>query len=360
MKNNKILSDYKGALKSLAFKPRNSLGRRYYDDSDIMYNVLNPFFLDREKIRLSKSYRRLADKTQVFPPALHSNIRNRLIHTNDVVNLASIYAEVLGLNVNLAEAIAYGHDIGHTPFGHLGETLIRDLSGKNFAHNVMSVVVAQKIERRGKGLNLTYETLEGILNHSRGKGELKTNSNISSEATVVMYADKIAYIFSDLNDATKVGFLKYESFPEIAKYFGKTQRERVANVSFELIKESSEEGKVSFCKSECAQKFADLKSWMYDNVYHVLDKQEYRDKTKGEMEIIISFILNKFNGQIDPYLAISCMTDSEVKTLFKEINDGNTEKLNYGFFEIITNFSNKEIDIFSADLNKSDFLKKYL
>ncbi len=357
-KNN--LSDFKGSLKSLAFKPRNSLGRRFYDDSDLLYATLDPFLRDREKIRLGKHYRRLDDKTQVFPPGLHSNTRNRLIHTNDVVNLDAICANVLGLNEYLAEAIAYGHDIGHTPFGHLGETLISELSGKKFAHSIMSVIVAQKIERKGKGLNLTYETLEGILNHSRGNSEMKINSNISEEATLCMYCDKIAYTFSDLNDTLKVGFLKEESLPEIALFFGKDQRERIANVLFELIKESSEEGRVSFSKSETAQKFVDLKSWMYENVYFKLDKQEYKKQIKQEMVKIISFINEKFDEQIDPYLAICCMTDSEVHNFYNDIINGNTNNINYGFFEIIKNFHGKKIDIFNPDLNKSDFYRKYL
>jgi len=357
MKNN--LSDYKGSLKSLAFKPKNSLGRRFYDDSDLLYMTLDPFLRDREKIRLGKFYRRL-DKTQVFPPELHSNIRNRLIHTNDVVNLAAMYSNVLGLNQYLAEAIAYVHDIGHTPFGHLGETLISELSGKKFAHSIMSVIVAQKIERKGKGLNLTYETLEGALHHSRGNGELNTNPDISEEATLCMYCDKIAYTFSDLNDSIKVGFLKEESLPQVAYFFGKDQRERIANVSFELIKESSEERKVSFSKSESAHKFAELKNWMYENVYFKLDKQDYRKNIKDEMKKIILFINEKFSGQIDPYLAICCMTDSEVKNLSKDIDSNNTKNFNYGFFEIVNNFYGKKIDIFNPDLNKSDFLKKYL
>jgi dGTPase len=148
MNNKKNFSDYKGSLSSMAFNSNNSLGRRYKNDMDSVYNFLDPFFLDREKIRLSKSYRRLADKTQVFPLNLYinSHIRNRLIHTNDVVNLSAIFSNILGLNVYLSEAIAYGHDIGHTPFGHLGERLIQNLSGKNFTHYVMSVVIAQKID----------------------------------------------------------------------------------------------------------------------------------------------------------------------------------------------------------------------
>lgn len=351
----KDIVNFKDSLSNKAFISRNSLGRRFGNDADLPYNFLDPFFLDREKIRLSKSYRRLADKTQVFPPDLHSNVRNRLIHTNDVVNLASLYANILGLNVYLTEAIAYGHDMGHTPFGHLGERLICDLSGKRFAHHVMSVVVAQKIERKGLGLNLSYETLEGILNHSRGAGDMNTNPDITEESNLVMFSDKIAYTFSDLNDAIRVGYISESKLPKIIKYFGKNQRERLLKVSFDFIKESSEEGKISFSKSQTSKKFADLRSWMYENVYFVLDVEDYRIKIYDELKSISLFIADYFKGKINPYLAIGCMTDSEVRKFSKHLNNGGITDLNYGFIEIAGSLLNKEINIFEPDLDKKDF-----
>ncbi len=358
MDKNNVFSRYHGSLVSLAFNSKDSLGRRFCDDTDLAYNFLDPFFLDREKIRLSKSYRRLADKTQVFPTHLQSNIRNRLIHTNDVVNLSSIFASVLGLNVYLSEAIAYGHDIGHAPFGHLGEKLICQLSRKNFSHNIMSVVTAQKIERKGMGLNLTYETLEGVLTHSRGTGQMKINSNVTEEATLVMYADKIAYTFSDLNDALRVEVLNEKFLPCVVKYFGDNQRERISKISFDFIKESSEEGRISFSKSESAIKFAELRTWMFENVYLVLDKEDYRKKTLASVKKIIKFM---DNGYLDPFLAIACMTDSEVLDLSKKLSLKNKNlELNYGFIEIIDNFWGKHIDIFTPDLNKKDFLRENL
>ncbi len=346
---------FKDSLSNKAFNSLNSLGRRFDNDIDLKYGFLDPFFLDREKIRLIKSYRRLADKTQVFPPDLHSNVRNRLIHTNDVVNLASIYANILGLNVYLTEAIAHGHDIGHTPFGHLGERLICDLSGKKFAHHVMSVVVAQKIERKGLGLNLSYETLEGILNHSRGAGDMKINSSISEESNLVMFSDKIAYTFSDLNDALRVGYISESKLPRIVKHFGKNQRERISNISYDFIKECSEEGKISFSKSETSKKFADLRSWMYENVYFTLDVEDYRIKIYNELKNVSLFISDYYKGNINPFLAIACMTDSEVRKFSTHLNNGEIKDLNYGFIEIISSLQNKEINIFDPDFKKVDF-----
>lgn len=345
---------FKGSLSDKAFISSNSLGRRFNNDTDLMYDFLDPFFLDREKIRLSKSYRRLADKTQVFPPHLHSNVRNRLIHTNDVVNLASLFSNILGLNVYLAEAIAYGHDIGHTPFGHLGERLICDLSKKGFAHNVMSVVVAQKIERKGLGINLSYEPLEGILNHSRGAGSMGINSNITEESNLVMFSDKIAYTFSDINDAIRIGYINEDKLPKIIKHFGKNQRERILNISYDFIKECSEEGRVSFSKSETSKKFAELRGWMFENVYFTLDVEDYRIKVYNELKSIVSFVSEHFKGEIDPYLAIACMTDSEVRKFSQEIENGGNN-INFGFIEILNNLRGKEINIFDSDLKREDF-----
>jgi len=358
----KNFPEYKGALKHLAFKASKSLGRRFkYNDASIQ-NIfsIDPFYKDEGVISSSKSYRRLARKTQVFSPELHPNVRNRLIHTNEVFNCSSEIANILGLNVRLAEAIALGHDIGHTPFGHLGERVIQNLSGKNFTHNVMSIVVAQKIERNGNGLNLAYETLEGILNHSRGVNEMKVNSNISEEATLVMFSDKISYTFSDLNDAIKVKILKEKNLPKMVTYFGNNQRERMSNVQFNLIMESAEEGKVSFSKTECAIKFAELKKWMYENVYFALDKELYRTNLYNELSKIYSFIDKRFHGEIDPYLAIACMTDDEVIHLLKDMKRPNRQRFNYGFTEILKHFSGKKIDIFDADLRKEDFSRKNL
>jgi dGTPase len=359
MKKNLFL-EFIGCLENLAFKPENSLGRRYSEDPDSLYFFLDPFLLDREKIRLSKSYRKLADKRQVFPPGIHSNVRNRLIHTNEVVNLSVILSEILGLNTHLAEAIAHGHDIGHTPFGHLGERLIRELSKSNFSHNVMSVVTAQKIERRGLGLNLTYETLEGILHHSRGNNKMSVNSDISAEATLVMYCDKIAYTFSDLNDALKVKFLSKDSLPKLVKYFGKNQRERIANVIYNVVLESAEERKVSFSKSECAQHFEELKSWMYENVYFKLDSQGEREKVFKNLESVYNFITKRFEGKLDPGLAISTMTDSEALSLSASICNGKAFDLNYGFSETIMDFVGKKIEITDPDLQKADFSRDNL
>jgi len=362
MKKNDF-SIYKGSLKDRAFKSENSLGRRRARDEDSVYfGVINPYVLDIIKIIQSKSYRELDDKTQVFPEYLvaNSNIRNRARHTQDVVCVAMMIAEILGLNTFLVEAMAYGHDIGHGPYGHAGERFIKEFYNENFTHNVMSVVVAQHIERKGKGLNLTYESLEGIRYHSRGAGEMYLSDDVSEEANLVMFADKIAYTFADLSDAIRLDFFKGVPLPNFIGCFGKNQREMVANTTFSLIKESSEEGKVSFTKSELAEKFKQLREWMYENVYFELDKRTERKKVFRELEEIYSFILKKFNGKLDPFLVINRMTDSEASSLYKSIVEGTIQKNNYGFLETVNNFIDKKINILDSDLDKKDFSRKNL
>ena len=365
MKKKNLFLPYKDSLKSLAFNPENSLGRRYANDEDSIYRgVVDSFFLDTIKIINGKSYRQMDDRRQVFPGYWsNSNVRNRARHTQDVVCIATTCSEILGLNTLLVEAIAHGHDIGHGAFGHAGEKVTRETCGNdNFAHNKMSVIVAQQIERKGKGLNLTYETLEGILNHSRGVKKMTIDSEVSQESTLVMCADKIGYTFSDLRDAIRVGFIKPKSLPTLIKYFGKNQnqREMVGNITLSLVKESSEEGKISFQRSETAKKFEEMKDWMYENVYFELDRRGERLKVFKILEKICYFILERFDGKLDPYLAINRMTDSEANSLYKDIVKGTVKNLNYGFTETINNFIGKKINIFDADLNKKDFLRKNL
>lgn len=350
----------RGALSHLAFDPAKSRGRRFLEDEEeLLYdNAYDLFQLDIEKIRLGKFYRRLYDKTQVFPPEKHANIRNRLIHTNEVVSIASFVASFLGLNKNLAEAIAYGHDIGHAPFGHLGEKTISEISGKNFSHANMSVIVAQKIERGGDGLNLCFETLEGILNHSRGGKEMRTSNNLSAEASLVMISDKLAYTFSDLNDAHKIGYINEKKIPmNLIRAFGSNQRERIASVIKILIRESVCCGEISFSLSDEAKAFADLRNWMFENIYYEVDESFDRQAKKSLLyRIYESLQKNSLFEGLDPIFILSIMTDSEARNFFQEGGLGSLN-IRQGFVEIASRLIKHqvEVDIFDPDLKVEDF-----
>ena len=353
------------ALALKAFKTNETRGRRVsmVSDNDSPFAaVLSPFLVDREKIRQGKAYRRLDDKTQVFiDHQENSHVRTRKIHTDEVASLSAQISSILGLNVYLAEAIAFGHDLGHSPFGHLGERVISELSGKTFKHEIMSVVIAQKIERSGLGLNLSWETLEGILHHSRGKNGLQVNSALPLESTVVMLADKIAYTFSDLNDAQRCGYFKESDLP--AEFFdlGSNQRERWMNCIYALIKESSEKGAISFHGSDVAQKFEAIRQWSYANFYSQLDNGGQRQQALAELKSIYQFLeswLTQFG--YDPFLIMALLTDREAKKIaaFAKMPTIRDIKMleNFSFMELISRFpKGHEVDIFNPDLNIEHF-----
>jgi dGTPase len=364
MKEKLDFRQYQGALSHLAFDSSKTLGRRFKEDEDLLLygDIFDPFVLDELKITQGKFFRRLNDKTQVFPPELHANIRNRQVHTHDVVSIVTMIALISGLNVGLARAGAFLHDIGHSAYGHLGERIISAVSHKKFSHAVMSVVAAQKIERGGKGLNLSYETLRAALNHSRGSEEMALLNSAPAEESLVMLSDKIAYTFSDLNDAFKVGYLTNNTAPKLlVKSFGSNQREWVARTLYALMEESANKGKVSFNDSPLAQNFIVLRDWMYRNVYLRLDGQEYRSKREFQLREISEFFreYQSFKN-FDPYLLLALLTDREASDLAWENRLEKSEidfGVNQGFAEIAFRLPNHGagIDIFNADLRPEDF-----
>ncbi len=356
---------YKNSLAEKAFLSSSSLGRRFassFEDSP-MSQIMDPYLMDIMAILSSKAFRRLPNVTQVFPSDNGNNhIRNRLVHTNEVVALSIEMASILGLNVPLVQAIAFGHDIGHVPFGHLGERVISEISGRQFRHETMSVVIAQKVERRGAGLNLSWETLSGIKNHSRGKNDLLVDASLPLEYAIVMFADKIAYTFSDLNDALRVGFFTKNELPSEFYELGKNQRDSWQNCVFALIKESCENGFISFSESVIAQKFENLRQWSYKNFYPKLDLGEERSQSARDLETVFKFFVNWLSKESegDPLLALAILTDKEVKRIAKMAQFPSTWHENmfkgFSFLEILERLPhNYEIDIFDADLKAENF-----
>lgn len=326
------------SLKHLAFRSEDSFGRKYQEnqsDDPAFFKKNNPFGTDYHKIINSKSFRRLADKTQVFPIASNPLVRNRLIHSIEVSSISEIMAEMLELNSSLSSAIGIGHDLGHFAFGHLGERTIEKLSGQKFRHELFGVILAEKIERSGLGLNLSWETLKGITKHSRGPNGLSIDENLPLEFGVVMLADKIAYLFSDINDCLRTGFLVEKKLPEYYLKLGENQRQRVATCLKAIQRESLEYGKIRFQETPEAILFEKMRKWMYENVYFILDDQTDR----GKMEIALQKTWAKVTEfcekkpELSPVFITAIMTDSEVF----QIASGKKEidKYNLGFSEII-------------------------
>lgn len=234
------------------------------------------FQRDRDRIIHCNAFSRLKRKTQVFLNPTGDHYRTRLTHTLEVSQIARTISRALRLNEDLTEAIALGHDLGHTPFGHAGEQILNDISPKGFRHYKQSVRVVDCIEKDGRGLNLTYEVRDGILKHTDGVAETK-------EGYVVRLADVIAYINHDIEDAIRAGVILQEDLPESAtKILGNRKSERITTLVTSLI----ESGAEKLCYSPEVEKARlELSDFMFKNVYRnpVCKSEESKAKTMIEM-----------------------------------------------------------------------------
>ena len=224
------------------------------------------FQRDRDRVIYSKAFLRLKNKTQVFFAPDGDHYMSRLTHTLDVSQIARSIARCLSLNEDLAEAIALGHDLGHTPFGHIGERVLNSLSPHGFRHSEQSLRAVDVLEKDGKGLNLTFEVRDGILNHP------KSGRPATLEGVAVSLADRIAYINHDIEDAIRAGFLKEEELPRDAvREFGTDTRTRINTAIVDIFNESN--GKPYVRMSEQRQKALDgLRTFMFEHVYERANK----------------------------------------------------------------------------------------
>ncbi len=221
--------------------------------------VRTAFQRDRDRILHSSSFRRLKDKTQVFLAPNNVHYRTRLTHTLEVAQIARTISRSLSLNEDLTEAIALGHDLGHTPFGHAGERALNDVFDKGFTHFEQSLRVVDRLERNGTGLNLTYEVRDGIVCHTRGK-EADT-----LEGRIVKLSDKIAYINHDIDDAKRGSVLTEDDIPlEIRIVLGFSKSQRINTLVMSTIENTEEDVKMS---AEVTQAFEELHAFMFRSVY---------------------------------------------------------------------------------------------
>ncbi len=237
------------------------------------------FQRDRDRIIYSKSFLRLKNKTQVFFAPDGDHYMSRLTHTLDVSQIARSLARCLSLNEDLAEAIALGHDLGHTPFGHVGERVLNRLAPCGFKHNEQSLRVVDKIEKDGRGLNLTLEVRDGILNHT------KSGTPSTLEGAAVSLADRIAYINHDIEDAIRAGYLREEELPkEAVKVFGKRTSERINTAISDIAEESDGKPYVRMSR-EKQEALDELRSFMFERVYERSNKliQERAERMLGDL-----------------------------------------------------------------------------
>ncbi|MBU1340970.1 MAG: deoxyguanosinetriphosphate triphosphohydrolase [Proteobacteria bacterium] len=237
-------------------------------------NIRTPYQLDRDRIVYSNSFRRLKYKTQVFLSPLGDHYRTRLTHTLEVAEISRNIARAMRLNEDLAEAIALGHDLGHTPFGHGGETALIEVYSPHFSHSDQSLRVVDSLENRGKGLNLTREVRDGILKHSKGFGNIipatPGETAITVEGRIVRVADIIAYLNHDLDDALRGKVIFSTDVPDICiKKLGKTHSQRASIMIEQLVYNSGpQKGKfILNMGQDTFHAMTILRKFLYDKVY---------------------------------------------------------------------------------------------
>lgn len=257
-----------------------SLGRKIKEQESDMRTA---FQRDRDRIIHCKAFRRLKHKTQVFLSPESDHYRTRLTHTLEVSQIARTISRAMGLNEDLTEAIALSHDLGHTPFGHAGERALNELASFTFTHFEQSVRVCEKLEKQGKGLNLTLEVLDGILCHTRGP-EAST-----LEGRVVRIADRIAYINHDIEDAVRGNIISVNDIPcDIRKCLGQTKSQRINTLVTSVVENSVD----TIClDKEIQVHFDSLHEFLFESVYR-------NPKAKSEESKVYGFI----KGLYDYYI----------------------------------------------------------
>ena len=205
-------------------------------------DVRTEYQRDRDRIVHSKAFRRLKHKTQVFIAPSGDHYVTRLTHTLEVSQIARTIARALNLNEDLAEAIALGHDLGHTPFGHVGEKEVDELHPAGFTHASQSLRIVEKLERKGRGLNLTFDVRQGIASHSKPRGDVMGGAvpgDLTLEAQIVRLSDAIAYLNHDLADAFRAGVLKSEDLPKVVtERLGDRHSKRIDSMVTDIVSES--------------------------------------------------------------------------------------------------------------------------
>ena len=268
------------------------------------------FQRDRDRIIHCKSFRRLKNKTQVFFSPEGDHYRTRLTHTLSVSQIARSIARALSLNEDLTEAIALGHDLGHTPFGHSGERILNRLNPNGFSHNLQSGRVVDFLEKDGKGLNLTREVVDGIINH---KMSCKPST---LEGMAVNLADRIAYINHDIDDAIDGGFITFNDLPkELIEILGKTSSQRINAMIYSIYRESDGKNKVEMEKS-VAEATLKLREFLFKNVYN--DEAFKKEEVKADRMISALYSYFKDNPDLMPEFNYNLLNTTDIDTVVSD------------------------------------------
>ncbi len=315
-----------------------TLGRRKAEEK---CNIRTEFQRDRDRIIHSKAFRRLKHKTQVFINPEDDHYRTRLTHTLEVSQIARTIARSLRLNEDLAEAIALGHDLGHTPFGHTGEEVLNKLSVYGFKHNEQSLRVVDILEN-GKGLNLTQEVRDGILNHT-GK-----NKPFTLEGQIIRFADRIAYINHDIDDAIRASILSQEDIPNIyINILGKTHSNRINTMIADIITASFDKNKINM-STKIYEATMGLREFMFKNVYIESKAKEPEGKAQEIVIKLYDFFTN--NPAQLPKHAERQLKNTEKHRVISDYIAGMTDDFAINIFNnIFSKTNNRDIK-----MNKKD------
>lgn len=302
----------------------NSKGR---DVPEEACDIRPVFQRDRDRILHCKAFRRLKNKTQVFLTPKGDHYRTRLSHTLEVSQNARTIAKALRLNEDLVEAIALGHDLGHTPFGHAGEYVLNDLCEAGFRHNEQSVRIVEKLEKDGRGLNLTWEVRDGILNH---QSRLMPHT---LEGKIVRLSDKIAYINHDIDDAIRARVLTEADIPtELKRTLGFTTKQRLNRLIHNIVMNSMNKDDIMM-SSEVQEAMIELRKFMFEHVYKNPIAKGEEVKAKAMLKQLFDYYMEHITLLPDKYLRlidagdtkeravsdyISGMTDQYAITKFSE------------------------------------------
>ncbi len=298
--------------------------------------VRTEFQRDRDRILHAKAFRRLKHKTQVFIAPEGDHFRTRLTHTLELSQIARTIARALNLNEDLTEAIALGHDLGHTPFGHIGEAVLDELSAGGFRHYEQSLRVVDKLENGGAGLNLTREVRDGIVKHSKGQGEIipakRALLPASLEGQIVRLADIIAYVNHDLDDAKRAGIISDNDIPESSKkLLGASFAKRIDTIVIDVIEATLENDLDHIGASRPVYaEILKLRKFLFENVYFRSERQIEKEKIREILFAIHAGVSRSPHAYINPYPKedpvavriidfIAGMTDNYALNLFRKM-----------------------------------------
>ena len=302
--------DREDTLSPYAVKSRLSRGREREEEP---CPIRTAFQRDRDRILHTNAFRRLKHKTQVFIAPLGDHYRTRLTHTLEVSQIARTIARALNLNEDLTEAVSLGHDLGHTPFGHIGEDVLNELSPDGFKHSEQSLRVVDLLEKDGQGLNLTWEVRDGIVNHSKSRAQVLGSAwgKVGTlEGEIVKLADIVAYINHDADDAIRAGIITESDLPESAtKVLGNSPSTRINTMVCDIIARSwqvsgavtgKKETTLGIIMSPRVLKATNiLRDYLFDRVYNVQSALEESEKAREVLRYLYDYFL-KHPEQLPP------------------------------------------------------------